>query len=54
MQYVNRTYERLTGYTGEELVGRDTREVSRSDRSRDSYECMLSQTKKGKVTGCWM
>lgn len=48
IQYVNHMYERITGFSNEELVGKDAREVSRSDRNKDIHDTIAAQAKKGK------
>lgn len=49
LQYVNSAYERLTGYTLEEVVGKDFREL-RSERIKtDVQDSINGQMKKGKV-----
>jgi len=48
-QYVNSAYERLTGFTLEEVVGKDFREL-RSDRIKsDVQDSINGSMKKGKV-----
>ncbi|XP_052278369.1 high affinity cAMP-specific and IBMX-insensitive 3',5'-cyclic phosphodiesterase 8B-like isoform X1 [Dreissena polymorpha] len=48
IQYVNPAYERLTGYTMEEVLGKDTREL-RSDRNKQEISDSINgQMKKGK------
>ncbi|KAK7492620.1 hypothetical protein BaRGS_00016099 [Batillaria attramentaria] len=48
IQYVNHMYERITGFTNDELVGKDAREMSRSDRNKDVHDTIAAQAKKGK------
>ncbi|XP_048248345.1 high affinity cAMP-specific and IBMX-insensitive 3',5'-cyclic phosphodiesterase 8B-like isoform X1 [Haliotis rufescens] len=49
IQYVNHGYERLTGYTSEEVCGQDARELPRSDKNKpDLQETINGQLKKGK------
>ena len=49
-QYVNHMYERITGFSNEELVGKDSRELCLSERNKDLHEIISAQTKKGKVS----
>ena len=49
LQYVNSSYEHLTGYSLDEVVGKDSREL-RSDRNKpEMQDAINSQMKKGKV-----
>ena len=43
-------YERITGYTNEELVGKDAKDLCRSERNKDLQDVITAQTKKGKVS----
>ena len=48
-QYVNPAYERLTGYTMEEVAGKDSREL-KSERNKPELQDVINgQLKKGKV-----
>ena len=50
-QYVNPAYERLFGYSSEELLGKDTRELGKSENNKpDLHDCMNAQLRKGKVS----
>lgn len=49
-QYVNHAHERLCGYTSEELLGRDSTELQKSDRNKDTIESINGRLKKGKVS----
>ncbi|KAK3725691.1 hypothetical protein RRG08_043106 [Elysia crispata] len=48
IQFVNHAYERLSGYSSEELVGRDASEFHKTDRNREAVESINGQLKKGK------
>ena len=49
-QYVNPAYERLFGYTCDELLGQDAREVLHSDKNKsDLQDAVNASLKKGKV-----
>ncbi|XP_076443536.1 high affinity cAMP-specific and IBMX-insensitive 3',5'-cyclic phosphodiesterase 8A-like isoform X2 [Babylonia areolata] len=48
IQYVNHMFERITGYSSEELVGTDSRQLGRSERNKDLNDLISAQTKKGK------
>ncbi|KAL8618682.1 hypothetical protein ACOMHN_048858 [Nucella lapillus] len=48
IQYVNHMYERITGFNNEELVGHDSREMCRSERSKELLDTIIAHTKKGK------
>ncbi|GFO30563.1 phosphodiesterase [Plakobranchus ocellatus] len=37
IQFVNHAYERLSGYTSEELLGRDASELHKTDRNREAH-----------------
>ncbi|XP_077989620.1 high affinity cAMP-specific and IBMX-insensitive 3',5'-cyclic phosphodiesterase 8B-like isoform X2 [Glandiceps talaboti] len=50
IQYVNPAYERLTGYTSEEIVGKSTNGPTKSDKNKQEIlDTMYSQLKKGKM-----
>lgn len=47
---MNPAYETLMGYTLEELLGKDVRQLPKSDKNKpDLQEGINSQLKKGKV-----
>jgi high affinity cAMP-specific and IBMX-insensitive 3',5'-cyclic phosphodiesterase 8 len=49
LQYVNPAYERLFGYTCDELLGQDVREVLQSDKNKpDLQDTMMANLKKAK------
>ncbi|RUS91914.1 hypothetical protein EGW08_000316, partial [Elysia chlorotica] len=48
IQFVNHAYERLSGYSSEELLGRDANEFHKTDRNREAVESINGQLKKGK------
>lgn len=48
IQYVNPAQERLTGYSSEELVGKDSRELRGDKNKQDVQESINNQLKKGK------
>ena len=51
LQYVNPAYERLLGYSSDELLGTDIRSLTRLDKSKhDVYDTINSHLKKGKVS----
>ncbi|ESO88093.1 hypothetical protein LOTGIDRAFT_126656, partial [Lottia gigantea] len=50
IQYVNHGFERLTGYTSEEVYNKDSRELSKNDKNKpDLHETITDQVKKGKT-----
>ena len=50
-QYINPAYERLFGYTSEEIMGQDLNELPQSERNKaDTIETIKSSVKKGKVS----
>jgi PAS domain S-box-containing protein len=49
-QYVNPAYERLTGYSMEEVVGKDSRELKGERVKPDVQDGVNNQIKKGKVS----
>ncbi|ELU01080.1 hypothetical protein CAPTEDRAFT_201790 [Capitella teleta] len=49
IQYVNPAHERLFGYSNDESMGRNSREIGRTEASKtDSSDCMNGQLRKGK------
>ncbi|CAG5118717.1 unnamed protein product, partial [Candidula unifasciata] len=46
--FVNHAYERLCGYSSEDLLGRDSRELHRTDKNKDITEVINGHMKKGK------
>lgn len=48
-QYVNQAYERLCGYSSEELLGKNSSEIAKSEKNRDTLELINGHMKKGKV-----
>ena len=49
-QYANPAYERLFGYTCDELLGKNVQELLYSDKDQaDLQDTMYSQLRKGKV-----
>ncbi|XP_076105503.1 high affinity cAMP-specific and IBMX-insensitive 3',5'-cyclic phosphodiesterase 8B-like isoform X6 [Mytilus galloprovincialis] len=49
VQYVNHAFERLTGYSSEEVLGKNSSEIVKNDRNRpDLNDTINSQLKKGK------
>ena len=49
LQYVNPAYERLTGFSMEEVAGKDSRELKSERNKPDLQETINGQLKKGKV-----
>lgn len=50
IKYVNPAYERLTGYSAEEVIGKDATEMAKADRNKtDLHDTINNQLKKGKV-----
>ncbi|XP_077863705.1 high affinity cAMP-specific and IBMX-insensitive 3',5'-cyclic phosphodiesterase 8B [Saccoglossus kowalevskii] len=50
IQYVNPAYERLTGYTTDEIIGKRTDGLTKSDKNKQEIlDTMYSQLKKGKM-----
>ena len=52
MQYVNPSFERIFGYSAEEVVGKDIRDLglhSKNDRIRHDVEAMNASISMGKV-----
>ncbi|XP_041369550.1 high affinity cAMP-specific and IBMX-insensitive 3',5'-cyclic phosphodiesterase 8B-like isoform X2 [Gigantopelta aegis] len=49
IQYVNHAFERITGYSCEQAVGQDARELTKSDKNKpDLLEAISGQLRKGK------
>lgn len=49
IQYVNPAYERLTGYSADEVIGKDATEMAKADRNKtDLHDTINNQLKKGK------
>ncbi|XP_012942280.1 high affinity cAMP-specific and IBMX-insensitive 3',5'-cyclic phosphodiesterase 8B [Aplysia californica] len=48
IQFVNHAYERVSGYSSEELLGRDSNHLNKSDKNRDTAESIHGHMKKGK------
>ncbi|XP_059156380.1 high affinity cAMP-specific and IBMX-insensitive 3',5'-cyclic phosphodiesterase 8B-like [Physella acuta] len=48
IQFVNHAYERLCGYTSEDILGRDSNELFRCDKNRETIESINGHMKKGK------
>lgn len=52
LQYVNHAYERLTGYSSEEILGNvnDVKDLPRNEKNKmDTQDTIRSQLRKGKV-----
>eukprot|EP00914_Ancora_sagittata_P022508 GHVO01044722.1.p1 GENE.GHVO01044722.1~~GHVO01044722.1.p1 ORF type:complete len:419 (-),score=23.89 GHVO01044722.1:184-1440(-) len=50
IQYVNPAHERLFGYSNDESIGKNSREIGRTEESKtDSTDCMNGQLRKGKM-----
>ncbi|XP_070543664.1 high affinity cAMP-specific and IBMX-insensitive 3',5'-cyclic phosphodiesterase 8B-like isoform X3 [Ptychodera flava] len=50
IQYVNPAFERLTGYTSEEILGKSTDSLMKSDGNKQEIlDMMYSQLRKGKI-----
>ena len=49
---MNPAYERLFGYTSEEVLDKDSRELTKSDRNKaDQQDTINAQLRKAKVRG---
>lgn len=49
IQFVNHAYERLCGYSSEDIIGRDAVELFKCDKNRETIESISGHMKKGKV-----
>lgn len=51
LQYINPAHERLFGYSCDEVLGKDSQEIGRSEHNKsDLIDCMNGQLRKGKVS----
>lgn len=51
VQYVNTAHEELTGYTYEDIRGKQTEDSPRSDKNKpELMDAIYAQLKKGKVS----
>ncbi|CAL1526430.1 unnamed protein product, partial [Lymnaea stagnalis] len=48
IQFVNHAYERLCGYSSEDIIGRDAVELFKCDKNRETIESISGHMKKGK------
>uniref|UniRef100_A0A2C9K9X0 Phosphodiesterase n=1 Tax=Biomphalaria glabrata TaxID=6526 RepID=A0A2C9K9X0_BIOGL len=48
IQFVNHAYERLCGYSSDDILGKDSLELFRCDKNREAIETISGHMKKGK------